>query len=108
EYIKKQFNNGEEYIQVLPMCIPEGYKELTEIVNKSFTLDDINGKLMAELKEPMLPRMLNNVSVFNPYVFDFLCNNMEYLQNFHKGHEKGLKHFKKTYFKKYPTEREAK
>lgn len=106
EYRKKQFPNGTEYIEASPKGYPDWWNDFKEIVETSPTLEALMCNLMEFEPITAVPQDIHGQTVFNPFMIDFLINNPEYLETFYKGHKKGLKDFKKTYFKKYPDERE--
>lgn len=109
KYIKKQFESGEYYIESISQGYPIWWREFEEIINEANTLSDLNSRLMGS-KTPfgLLPRLVESITVFNPFIFDFLTNNPDYLQCFYNGHIEGKKEFKKTYFIKYPNEQQIK
>lgn len=107
QYIKKQFEDGEEYIEVNPKGYPHWWKEFKGIVETSYSIDALNHNLIGFKPFPEIPKIVKGQIVFNPLVFEFLTNNSEFLGKFNEGYKKGLKHFKKNYFKKYPNDREA-
>lgn len=107
KYTKKQFADNTEYIEASPSGYPEWWRDFKMIVEDSGSINELGFNLM-EFKQTDVPQWASGQIVFNPLVFDFLLHNPEYLAVFNKAHKKGAKHFKKTFFKKYPDERECK
>lgn len=108
QYIKKQFDSGEKYVEAIPAGYPDWWDDFKTLVNDSLSLEALNINLMNFKAFGTIPRNINGQIVFNPLVYDFLVNNQENLETFNKGHKKGIKDFKKNYFKKYPNEAQAK
>lgn len=108
QYKIKQFENGEKYIEAVPSGYPDWWREFEAIVNNSSSLETLSINLMYFEPFSIMPHHVNGQVVFNPLVYDFLENNQESLKDFRNGHIKGLKLFKKRYFKKYPKKKQAK
>src|SRR5690554_6516461 len=106
KYVEKEFKDGEKYIEAIPSGFPDWWRDFKEIVNNSLSLQTLFMELMDFEPYRDLPKFVNGQIVFNPLVYDFLIKNKEWIIVFRKGHLKGEKYFKKTYFKKYPNERE--
>lgn len=109
KYIEKQFESGEKYIESTSQGYPIWWREFEGIINEANTLSDLNSRLMnSKTTFKPLPMLVKNITIFNPFIFNFLTENPSYLQCFYEGHIKGKKEFKKTYFIKYPNEQQIK
>lgn len=107
KYTKKTFEDGTEYIETTTKGYPDWWSEFKKIVETSPTLKALMFNLVGFKPVPDLPQDIHGQLVFNPFLIDFLISNPKYLETFNKGHKKGEKHFKRTYFKKHPNERES-
>ncbi|MGB3454605.1 MAG: hypothetical protein WBA59_12355 [Moheibacter sp.] len=107
KYIKKHFDNGEEYFECSKKGYPNFWNEFKSIVNECNTVLEINICLMDSKLNLSLPMLFDSLLIFNPIIFDFLQCNSNYLEAFYNGHIEGEKDFKKKYFKKIPNKKQT-
>lgn len=104
-----------EYRKLQRSIPTKDWFDFTELVRQSKTEKQRIERMGFELvkqsgKKPYNPSkclsnsFIGDIVIYNPQIAEYLVNNKDAIEQFAEAHKKGLKHFKKTYWVKLPSQ----